>query len=279
MKRSGLPGPLAVALVLAALVLAACGSSSSGEADASSASAASPSAATVELAGTTWNLTAYTAPDGASVAATTAPDLASMTFAADGSWAGTTGCNRITGGYVQDGSALTLTPGAMTEMACTGPVAAQETAIVAALPLVASFRGTDQLELLSAEGTVLLSFAPGIAGLAGTDWQATGVNNGKDALVSAEGMDALTLSFDAQDAASGQGGCNSFSASYSTTDPDGLAFGELASTFKACEDAVMELEQQYFAALGNVATYQLEGSRLTLRDSAGATQATFEQLP
>ena len=34
-------------------------------------------------------------------------------------------------------------------------------------------------------------------------------------------------------------------------------------------------EQQYFAALAKVATYQLEGNQLTLRDSQGATQVSF----
>ncbi len=272
MSRRRTSGVLSAALVLATLVLAACGSSS-GDAS-SDAAAAAP-----ELAGTSWNLASYAGSDGASVTATAAPDQASLTFGADGSWFGTTGCNRIAGGFQQDGSTLTLTPGPMTEMACEGPVADQEKAMVAALPLVASISGTDPLEFLSADGDVLLSFTPGLAGLTGTTWQATGVNNGKEAVVSAEGVEALTLSFDTADAVSGSGGCNGFSGSYTTTDPDGLTFGELASTMKMCEEPVMELEQQYFAALGNVATYQLEGDRLTLRDAAGATQATFQQQP
>ena len=41
----------------------------------------------------------------------------------------------------------------------------------------------------------------------------------------------------------------------------------------------METEQMFFAALENVATYQLEGSTLTLRDAGGATQATFTLVP
>ena len=47
----------------------------------------------------------------------------------------------------------------------------------------------------------------------------------------------------------------------------------------ACPEPAMEIEQMYFAALENVATYQLEGSTLTLRDAGGATQATFTLVP
>jgi heat shock protein HslJ len=47
----------------------------------------------------------------------------------------------------------------------------------------------------------------------------------------------------------------------------------------ACAEPAMEIEQMYFAALGNVATYLIEGNTLTLRDSGGAMQATFARLP
>lgn len=231
----------------------------------------------MELGGSSWNLTSYAGPDGSTVTATEAPDVASLTFAADGSWAGSTGCNRIAGSYTQDGPALTIESGPMTLMACQGPAADQEQAIVAALPLVASFTGGGALELLSSDGSVLLSYDAGLAGLAGTSWQATGINNGKEALVSQAGVELATLAFDTEGQVSGSGGCNTFTGGYTTTDPDGLTFGPLASTAMACADDVMQIEQEYFTALANVTTYQLEADRLTLRDASGAMQATFQQ--
>ncbi len=232
----------------------------------------------MELGGTSWNLSSYAGADGSTVTATEAPDMASLTFAADGSWSGSTGCNRIAGTYTQDGSNLTMESGPMTLVACEGPVADQEQAIVAALPLVASFTGGDSLALLSSDDSVLLTYAAGLAGLAGTSWQATGVNNGQEAFVMPEGIEAATVTFDSEGQASGSGGCNTFSGDYTTTDPDGLTFGILGSTFMACEDAVMEVEQQYFTALANVATYQIEADTLTLRDASGAMQVTFQQV-
>ncbi len=232
----------------------------------------------MELSGTSWNLASYSGTDGSSVPATEAPDLASLSFAADGSWAGSTGCNRIAGTYTQDGSTLTIDSGPMTLVACQGPVVEQEQAIMAALPLVASFAADENLELRSDDGTALLTYSAGLAGLAATSWQATGINNGKEAVVSQAGVELATLSFDGEGQVSGSGGCNTFSGSYTTTDPDGLAFGPLATTEMACEADVMDLEQQYFAALANVTTYQLEADRLTLRDSTGATQVMLQQV-
>ena len=232
----------------------------------------------MELSGTSWNLTSYAGPDGGEVPAVEAPGMASITFASDGSWSGSTGCNRIAGTYTQDGSALTMVPGPMTLVACEGPVADQERAIVLALPMVASFAAVDSLVLISADGSELLTYAAGLAQLAGTSWQATGINNGNDAVVSATGTENATLAFGTDGEVSGSGGCNSLMGSYTTTEPDGLTFGPLASTRMACPDDVMQIEQEYLAALANVATYQLEADRLTLRDASGATQVTFQQI-
>jgi heat shock protein HslJ len=259
-------------LALAIGVLAACGSTpSAGE---------SSSAAAADLAGTTWNLESYAGPDGATVPAVSAPRLAPLTFAADGSWSGSTGCNRINGTYTQDGSTLTMTPGPMTLMACDGAVAAQEAAIVAHLPEVASFTSGESLVLLSADGTPLLTYTPGMTGLAGTSWQATGINNGKDAVVSQAGTEKATITFGADGQASGSGGCNTFSGTYTVTAPDGLSFGPLAATEMACLDGdATAIEQAYFTALSEVTAYQLEADTLTLRDASGATQVAYRLAP
>jgi heat shock protein HslJ len=264
---------LAPAVLLAgALMMSACGSSSAP------ADAGSPAAATA-LSGTSWVLESYAGPDAEPVAAVTAGELGTLVFAADGSFAGSTGCNRIMGTYTQDGSSLTFASGPMTLKACEGPVAAQEAAVVAALPLVASFTQDGSLVLQDAEGATLLTYAPGLSTLAGTSWQATGINNGKEAVVGMDGTEQVTLVFGADGTVSGSGGCNTYSGPYTTTGTDQLTIGTLASTMKACEEQVMETEQMFFAALENVATYQLEGNTLTLRDAGGATQAMFTHVP
>jgi heat shock protein HslJ len=43
----------------------------------------------------------------------------------------------------------------------------------------------------------------------------------------------------------------------------------------ACEQAVMDQEQQYLAALQSAATYRIDGSKLELRTADGALAADF----
>jgi heat shock protein HslJ len=85
----------------------------------------------------------------------------------------------------------------------------------------------------------------------------------------------ITAEFSAEDVLSGFGGCNSYTATWTTTQPDGLTIGAVGSQLAACEHDVTDTEQQYFAALAKVTTYQLEGCQLTLRDADGATQVTY----
>jgi heat shock protein HslJ len=265
---------LAPAIIAAGmLAMSGCGSTSTPAADAASA------APSTELAGSSWVLESYAGPDGAPVAAVTSGDLGTLAFAADGSFAGSTGCNRIAGTYTQNGSSLTMASGPMTLRACQGPVAAQEAAVVAALPLVVSFTSDANLVLQDADGAALLTYAQGMTSLAGTSWQATGINNGKEAVVSEAGTEKVTAAFGADGTLSGSGGCNTYTGSYTTAGSDEITIGALAATEMACEEPAMQIEQQYFAALGNVTTYQIDGNTLTLRDANGATQVAFTLVP
>jgi heat shock protein HslJ len=261
----------------ASAAASAVGSGAASAAASGSAAASAPAASVTELAGTSWNLTAFADESGSLVPASTAPDQGTLTFAADGTFSGSTGCNRVAGTYKQDGGNLTLAPGPVTKKACPQDLTTQEDAVLAAFPKVATFTSNQTLELLSADGIALLDYEPGTAGLAGTKWTATGINNGKQAVVSAAGVEKVTIEFGADGNVSGVSACNNYNGPYTETAPDGLTFGTLATTMKTCDDALNTIEQQYLAALANVATYQIDGSTLTLRDKDGATQVTYQQ--
>ncbi len=272
------PAAKASSAAAGASAAASAGVSAGASAGASGSAAASGAAATVtDLAGTSWNLTAYADDSGSLVPASTAPDQGTLTFAADGTFSGSTGCNRVAGQYTADGGNLTLTPGPVTKKACSPELTAQETAVLAAFPKVATFTANETLELLSSDGVALLDYEPGTTGLAGTSWTATGVNNGKQAVVSQAGVETITIQFGADGNVSGVSACNNYAGSFTETPPDGLTFGPLAGTQKACDDATNQLEQEYLAALANVTTYQIDGSQLTLRAADGATQVTYQQ--
>ena len=257
---------------VATLVLAACGDDSGSSAPASTAAAAQAQSQT-GLAGTSWILSSYNTRTGSSVdAVTTAP--AALAFTED-KVSGSTGCNDFSGTYTSDEEALTITLGPMTQKACGDPaITAQETAVVAQLANVASYSSDDTgLTLKDSSGATVLVYGPGLSGVEGA-WTATGVNNGKGAVQTTTLTEQITAVFGPNGGLAGSGGCNDYNATY-TVSGDALTLGPVAATKKACADDVMTEENAYFAALGNVATFDIRGTTLTLRDSGGAAQVTY----
>lgn len=60
--------------------------------------------------------------------------------------------------------------------------------------------------------------------------------------------------------ATGNGGCNSFSAGFRTQSRERVTLTGLSSTRKACDPAVMEQESRYFSILQNVQGYNFYAS-------------------
>ena len=84
----------------------------------------------------------------------------------------------------------------------------------------------------------------------------------------------ITLQF-AEGSATGSGGCNQYRATY-TDSGSSLTFGPIAATKRACvEPERNRQETEYFDALARVASYEISGDRLTLRDASGAPLLEF----
>lgn len=93
-----------------------------------------------ELAGTSWQVTAYN--DGRSaVVSLLSGTTVTADFGTDGKVSGTGGCNRFTGGFTLDGTGIAIGPLAGTRMACAEPagVMEQEAAFMKALESAATF--------------------------------------------------------------------------------------------------------------------------------------------
>lgn len=190
---------------------------------------------------------------------------------------GSDGCNRYSVPVSIRGSAIEFGPrGASTQMACAPDVMERAQQFNAALAAARSYkRGTDDLQLLDAGGTAVATFAVQSQALAGTRWQATGINNGRGALVSLVKDSRVTLAFSGDGKVSGTAGCNNFNGSY-TQVRDKVTFAPPATTRKMCPDAaVMEQESAFVQALAGASTARIEGSRLELRKADGALAATF----
>ncbi len=194
---------------------------------------------------------------------------------------GSTGCNQFAGTYTADDSALTITLGPVTQKACESTILqAQETAVLALLPKVASYSiDSDTLTMKDSDDAEVLVYKLGLTSLEGTNWIATGINNGKQAVEANAQTGNVTARFGTAGALSGSAGCNDYNATYTVAGADGLTIGPIASTKKICPDDVMTTENAYFTALAASTKYKISGDTLTLTDDAGSTQVTYTLAP
>ncbi len=263
---------LALALVVV-VTAAACGEDDMGD-DGDKKDTTTTTSTTAAPAGGATNPTSGLARTSWKLTGAVEGTVPTLDFAQDGTFSGSTGCNRLSGTWTEDGDSVTLEAGPMTQMACTSDAAnAQEQKIVADLAEVAKADQTETtLKLLDADGTELLAYEAVTGDLQGTSWKVTGVNTGS-AVESSALTEALTIDFGTEGSVTGHGGCNNFTGTY-TLDGGTITFSEFASTMMGCDQAVMEMEDKYLAALAAASSVERSGDSLTLRDADGAMQVT-----
>jgi heat shock protein HslJ len=122
-------------------------------------------------------------------------------------------------------------------------------------------------------------FSTGAQVLANTNWRLVSFGRVGEEKPVVQGT-TITLKFGADDRAAGSGGCNSYSGTYRVRG-DGLTFGRVISTMRACLDAkANQQEQQYFAALGSASRFRLSSNRLQISyDSAKSTLNFVNDAP
>jgi heat shock protein HslJ len=204
----------------------------------------------------------------------------SAEFTADGRVSGSAGCNRYSGTYTVSGNSITFSsPMASTMMMCEQAVMDQESAYLKALGEAKTYAvNGDQLTLTAGDGTQLAVYAAQSQDLAGSNWEVTAYNNGKQAVVGVLEGTTLTASFGADGNLSGNSGCNQFNGAYKV-DGNQIKIGPLASTMMMCSDpeGVMDQEARFLAALQSAASYEIEGNVLQLRTEDDALAAMFSR--
>lgn len=76
---------------------------------------------------------------------------------------------------------------------------------------------------------------------------------------------------------SGSAGCNTYNGPATIGDDGSMTLGpEFAVTFMACEQPVMDQEQEYLSTLARVTSYEMAAEELLLEDANGIVVATFE---
>jgi heat shock protein HslJ/uncharacterized protein YraI len=83
-----------------------------------------------------------------------------------------------------------------------------------------------------------------------------------------------TIFFSPASTVTGNGGCNQFNGPY-VVSGQSLRIGPLATTNKACDEAISAQEQAYLQALQATTSFELSGNQLILRDGGGREVARF----
>ncbi len=253
---------LALCLVLP---LAACGSGDKGAEQAEAQT----------LTGQVWTWQSLTGDESLDVPD---PELYSIAFTEGGEYRIRADCNTGGGSYSVEEGKLTVSPGPMTRAAC-GPMSMGDM-FVRLLGQTESFALEPGLLTVDVGEGRSMTFAPlpadaahgGTEVLAGSEWMVTRYNTGLQSVSSIVGGVELTVAFGEEGTVSGSAGCNSFTGSFAV-DGSSVEIGPLAATAKMCiDEAVMEQEGRFLAALNAATTYTILGSQLELRDDAGALQ-------
>lgn len=253
---------LVLGLALAALGVSVLACSSSGGSGGSGGT----------LDGTSWILSSYVA--GGTTTTIPSGVVVDATFK-DSKVSGSAGCNAYNATATTDGAKLTIGTPISTQKLCAQDVMTVESAYFAALGSVATYTATaTALTLYDSSGKLLLTYAAGAANPLVGSWSVTGYNNGKTAVVSPIPGSTLNAVFTADLQASGFAGCNDYSGPYKL-DGSSLTVGPLVSTKKACDQAVMDQEAQFLAALETPTTVETSGGIVTLRAANGETQVVL----
>jgi heat shock protein HslJ len=223
------------------------------------------SAADKTLEGVTWRLSGFAGKGPEIPAASSRPVTARFDA---GRVSGFSGCNNFTGSYKLDGDRVMLGQLAGTTMACPEPETAIESAFRATFSGAVRYAiRADQLTLLADSGAALAFEAEPPPRLEGVTWGVTGFNNNRHAVVGLIAETRITLSFDGG-TVSGEAGCNTFRASYST-DGNRIEIGTVAATRMACAEDRMVQEREFLQALASATAWSIEGGILDMHRADG----------
>jgi heat shock protein HslJ len=217
-----------------------------------------------------WDLSSYNNGKGAIQTVITGSQT-TADFRADWKLSGTGGCNQYNAEYTTTASnGITITQPITTLMACAEPVMQQETQYLSLLQQATKYEiSGDQLTMYNSAGTKVLIYKKHVpVSLTGT-WNLFNYNNGKGGIQSVMIGSTTNAVFGSNWKLSGTGGCNQYSAEYTTTASNGITITQPTSTMMACAEPVMQQETQYLSLLPTAAKFEISGDQLTLFNSGG----------
>jgi heat shock protein HslJ len=161
--------------------------------------------------------------------------------------------------------------GSLLAAACGDDDEAEPAATTAAAPTTAAPASTAPASTASASTATTVGSSGQATPLEGTTWTLTA----DSPLGAPLGDIAVTARFEAGKL-TGESGCNRYNTSYETSGSSMTIGPHIASTLRACPPPRTAVEQAYLARLPRTASYTIDGSTLTLADSAGAALLVYE---
>ena len=226
------------------------------------------------LENATWRATVL---PGQTLPAEKGRDAVTLNFAA-GRVHGFSGCNQFTGSYILEGKKLVLGMLGGTMKACPEPAMSVENLFLKSFSGALNiFVAGNDLTLTPENGGDALRFerleSPRLEGV---EWEVTGYNNGRQAVVSPKVGTRLALMFrDGQ--VTGSSGCNSFQGSFTVAE-NALTIRPLTATHRACEDAVMVQEQAFLVAIQSATTWNVIRGMLDVHRADGERVLTASEV-
>ncbi|HEU5090921.1 MAG TPA: META domain-containing protein, partial [Roseiflexaceae bacterium] len=110
--------------------------------------------------------------------------------------------------------------------------------------------------------------------LLGTNWQLTSFGAVKQQQPAVAGAPS-TLMFDENNRVTGNTGCNGFGGAYTAT-ANGIAFSQVVSTLRACDEPVNTQEREVLAALQGTVRYEIAGGTLTIYYNGDQSALTYQ---
>jgi heat shock protein HslJ len=198
-------------------------------------------------------------------------------FSEDGYLSGLSGCNQYNVSYTLSGEQLTLGPIAITQMACTTGMDAEQ-AYLSALTTAQQAKVTGlTLTITYNQGAGVLNYIAANVPLENSLWTLT-LMNGQPITADTN----ITATFTPGDTPgegviNGSSGCNTYNASY-TLNGSNITVGPAAVTRMYCE-GTMDTEQAYLTALQASTSYEIFVDTLVLTNPSGSLTFTVNRTP
>ena len=232
------------------------------------------------LVNTEWVLTGYGDPNR--LTASQPGVTTTAAFLSDGTLTGFGGCNQYSTAYTLAENQITINLPTSTMMACDVGIE-QEQAVLTILENAASYRlGLGALDITTADGSNMLRFSAQHLPLENVRWNLVSI----DGVLVPEGVVAAVLftpvghpeNSGELNSITGGGGCNTFIGSYELTGETFTA-GPFSVTQMACDEPVMQVEQDFLAGLENAQNYQIALNQLLITTTNGSLLLYADRMP